>query len=510
MRISLVPLLFLITPAAAQLGSGVRGTNYLADTYACGNLLLQFQPNDAPVPGTYVASVVEDELARIAAAGFTSVRVFGSFHGWLLDRDGHARGLADFLDRCARHGLKVSFILWNGFGGSELEAVLRSHAFDPRARAHPELLVVPREGESLERDGAPVRAMGFHAAPGNRLLGEHRSAGTHPHPQLYVEWVVDVTAAFRARPGLLLCYDLFNESEVAVGSGATHEAIRELAAVTALVLRALDPGAPIVMGEATIDGAIEAFDRLRADYGVTLSALTFHCYAEPPMFADTIARARREAERRGVPALVTEFHMPASQGGLDLLLWSLHSEAVGGQMWGYLEDRLIQAFTPLPEPAWVANSGVLRRSAPDLFPVKNQAYERAVRDWCAFREPAVRPLRLEASALHPGEGPAAILRIDLAGPDLPLLLLASPLRTEGEHLLLPGVGVLAHRGALADLAVVPLPPPGLPGRTIRIVVPDATPLRGHAVVLQALMGYDGLAGWEAHAPQLTAPVTVGF
>jgi len=510
MRSALPTLFLLISPAAAQLGAEVRGTNYLADTYACGNLLLQFQPNDAPFPGTYVASVVEEELARIAAAGFTSVRVFGSFHGWLLDRDGHARGLADFLDRCARHRLRVSFILWNGFGGSALETVLRSPGFDPRARTHPELLLVPAESESLHRDGEPVRAHGFHATPGNRLLGERRSVLDHPHPQLYLEWLVDVTREFRVRSGRLLCYDLFNEAEVAAAAGAAPEAIRELEAVTALALRVLDPDAPIVAGNATIDGAIETFDRLRADYGVSLSALSFHCYAEPPSFETTIARARREAALRGVPALVSEFHMPASQGGLDLLLTFLHRENLGGQMWGYLEDRLIHAFSPLPEPCWVANSGVLRRSAPGLFPVKNQAYERAVRDWCAFLDPAARPLRLEAAALLPGDGPGAVVRIDLAGPALPVLLLVSPGRKEGPHLLLPGVGVLAHRGPLADLTAVPLPPPGEPGRTIRIVIPDATPLRGHEVVLQALMGYDAIGAWESLAPQLTAPVKLSF
>jgi hypothetical protein len=513
--------------------SDVRGTNYVIGTATAQNNV-QMWLDPGLNNGTFDAAIVDQELGLLAAHGINSVRIFGSFFAHAADRTEYVGNVRTVLAACRKHGLYVTFVLWDVFGLDGLELPILAATLQGGNIGAQIIQLVDRE-MALLRQNQPTLPTGWggtwFASPGNDFLVTRQDPKTWPPLFLAMAdaYLDDVAWLFqRDFPDTFLSYDFVNEPDnltflKLVNPATMVHITAQLSTYSLDRIAKIHAKARFTMGTADAFMGVQLHRKLLSLKNRGFDYLSYHDYLTGQGFTERAlhAAALGLLEKREV--VCSEFFTAARQGQLPILLASLDRAGIGGQMWGAVEDRIFvvrydQAFGRVfpnnPSRWWVRDTGVFRPVADSRSPTswrydaKNPVFARALRVWAA-QETAV-PLTWPTLAWTiplPNVDPR-IIKLTVEGPaGLPVKLLV------GNGLLqrtqFPGFSIaLLDGAALAQVPIGWTQPTNLPGigRVSIITRLPSADVMGRLQV-QAVLGNDyDLMSWEAASQTLATDV----
>ncbi len=512
--------------------SDVRGTNWVVNAGRSDNNV-QMWLDPGPDGGFFDLPLVQQELTTIAAAGLNSIRLFGSYYAWLTNRTAYLTNLAAVLAECRRHGLFVTFVVWDCFGIDGLgDAAYR--ASGPPGAA----IVAVVDADRLawkQRNPTLPAAMGgtWFAAPGMKYLAEKGSPSNwstrrRADADRYLD---DHANAFRwGFPDVFLSYDVINEPDNLTLVGPSRlDAVRiagDLTTYSMKRIHALHPGARFTIGTASPSFCAAVHRAIRSAIPGGLSYLTFHDYSPDEAFVANVASAVGVGQAEQLEVVCSEFFTAARQGQLPHLLETLTAAGVGAQMWSAVQDRIFVvrypelmsvAYPSTPTKWWVHDTGVYART-PDTnqptgyrYTVKNPTFATALRDWTARRTPVVMRWARLAATTQPPVGAHPTARVVVRGPvgyPVTLSIAANGLT----QVPAPGLGrrvIVDSRPNVRWLGTLaPTTTPGVGELTATIRLPRRPTKTGFT--LQAIVGddYDPRTWERARRTQLTRAVVV--
>ena len=346
-----------------------RGMNYLPATTRALDNATALLPYDNPngLTGSYSQGQIDQELQYIASHGLNTVRVFPSFYGYLVDRVAYMNSLRDLASSCTRHGLYITYVVWNvvalsapPYAGGPPEVWQDLQGTDPHAATNAVLYQ-----SLMDRNQAMSQLFGhlvppwaphhysIHAEPGHELFQNHGGDPLNwpndlkPRVDAYLDAVATFFATDPIGQAAFASYDLLNEPNTL---GPMHEtAYLEFIRYTKMRLDQNHPGATCTVGWATSDPMLEQTDqRLRTQFGVEQTYLSSHSYARPERFEEICADRARYAATQSKDFVLSEFHrVDITSGVLEYQLSSLVRHGLGGQAWGLIQSN---GWLPGPTP----------------------------------------------------------------------------------------------------------------------------------------------------------------
>jgi hypothetical protein len=324
--------------------------------------------------GFFQRSHCEQEIQVLAAHGINSIRMVGSFWGWLADRDAYLDCLRQLARVCADSGVVITYALWNStpWGHGAVESPLVSWVGGnipvPVPRRNPGLLswMFDRGNEfsQLRRSLAGTGPIPWdeeditqYPSPGPDWLWD---VGGHTVwnslaallrvrlLDLVTEYMIETCKVFTPeRLGQALgSIDLYNEPDALFlpeGSAAmlrippvfsflkyVHDLVREIL-----------PDALCTVGWAGVTaagGSVNLNQHLKT-YGVGVDYYSFHSYADRSGFPVDLATAQALMPDPGVPLVCSEFWKSDFRGHLASHFQALAGRGMGGQMWGFLQHN---------------------------------------------------------------------------------------------------------------------------------------------------------------------------
>lgn len=501
----------------------LRGTNYVVTTATARNNV-QMWLNPGPLNGYFNIAIVDQEIGFLAAHGLNSVRVFGSFYAYVIDRTEYLTNLRRLLKSCRKHGIYVTFIVWDVFGLDGLEVpVLASSmmAGNPSARI---IQIVNAEMANLAKT-QPTLPSGWggswFASPGNHFLVTHQDPTYWPSAmKTYADdYMDDIANVFdKEFKDTFLSYDLVNEPDnlnflTPVNTPVMLHIVVKVAAYSMQRILKNHSTAKFTIGSASAFLGISMNRKLKSGSNRGMDYLTYHDYHTGYGFDLRAYHARALGDLEQLEVVCSECFTAARQGHLQHLLGSLDIAGVGGQIWGAIQDRIFvvrydQAFYRLypgnPTRWWVNDTGVFKPVADSKqstgwrYEAKNKAFARALSVW-ANQETSTwnRWPELEIIPILPNYDPQ-IYRVTIRGPlGLPAQLLISGIGTTQTEF--PGLGIHVLDGTGVTTInmgrLLPTQTPGL-GR-ISIVTRIPANMLAASLQIQALLGNDyDLRNWE--------------
>lgn len=352
----------------------IRGTNYIPATSTSDNNIEMWLPRTTAA-GTFDALLVDEELRELAGHGLNSIRVFGSFYAFTANPVDYERDLRALLDACRRHGLRVTFVVWDTFGRDGPVA-----AFDqaPGSPGPAIMACVARERQALRQRYAtlPTGMGGFwFASPGRAYHAAHPSpASWDPVLAASADRYLDLLAVVFGGPyaDVFHAYDLYNEPEnLLLVPGMSHPTLVQISAdlcqYTLARLGRRQAALAYTVGCAFISTCFDIDFELQRRSLPPLNYLSYHNYAEPALAMHNAALARYYGIVSGRDVVCSEFHQAARQGGIWALLHALQRLKIGGQIWSFIQDRVFVVEFPELAPllggrnhCWFHESGLIR------------------------------------------------------------------------------------------------------------------------------------------------------
>lgn len=511
----------------------LRGTNYVV-TSATARNNVQMWLNPGPLNGYFDAAVVDQEIGFLAAHGLNTVRVFGSFYAYVINRTEYLTNLKIFLKSCRTHGIYVTFIVWDVFGLDGLEVPVLSSSMmagNPSTRI---IQILGTEMANLARN-QPTLPPGWggiwFASPGNQFLITHQDptywpAAMKAQADAYMD---DIAIVFNKEyKDTFLSYDLVNEPDnliylTSVNKPVMLHIVVKLSAYSMQRILKVHSTAKFTIGSASAYLGITMNQKLKSSNHRGMDYLTYHDYQTGYGFDLRALHARALANLEQLEVVCSECFTAARQGHLHHILGSLDAAGVGGQIWGAIQDRIFvvrydQAFYRLypanPTRWWVNDTGVFKPVADSKQPTgwryeaKNKAFARALSVW-ANQETSTwnQWPELKIVSLLPNLDPQ-IYRVTIRGPlGLPAQLLISGAGTTQTEF--PGLGIQVLDGTgVNTIFMGKLLPTQSPGQgQISIVTRIPANMLATSLQVQALLGNDyDLRNWEKATQTLATSI----
>lgn len=245
---------------------------------------------------------IERELGWAADLGFNTVRVFLHDLAWTTDHDGLLERLDHVLGLCARHGIGMMPVLFDG--------VWRSHA-----AAGPQPAPVPGVHNSQ-----------WLQSPTSALVVEPRA---WPRLERYVGAVID---AFRADDRVVI-WDLYNEPG---NEGMLLNSLPFAEQVFGWA-RAVAPTQPMTMGVWRYDGRVDALNEMQL---ANSDIVSFHTYDPLERTAELVD----ELAGQGRPMVCTEYMARTAGSRFETHLPFFRERNVGAVHWGLVSGRTNTVF----------------------------------------------------------------------------------------------------------------------------------------------------------------------
>jgi len=513
----------------------IRGTNYVVATATARNNV-QMWLDPGAWNGTFDRRIVDQEVALLAANGLNSIRVFGSFHAYVIDRGQYLANLQHLLVSCANHKIWVTFVLWDVFGADGLELpALTQHLVGHNLAQR--MLGVLNQAMTQVQAGQPTLPAGWggtwFSSPGNAYLI------SHPDPAVWSPvlksladaYLDDVARLFQnAHAGVFLSYDVLNEPEnlrllAYVRNDTLTRIVARLGAYCMGRILKIQAGAKFTVGHTDpfLGSLVNRELKKLAPRGIDY--LSYHDYFLGNGFDVRAFHAAAIGALESLEVVCSECFMAARQGHLQMLLAALDAAGVGGQIWGAIQDRIFvvrydgafqRVYPGNPTQWWVHDSGVFRPVADAKQPtgwrydVKNAVFARALTLWGRNQAPMLEQWpALLVTRPQPNVDPDRY-KLTVQGPvGLPVTLLIGG--RQGSTTRFPGFGIPVLDG------------PGLSTVFIGWTQPSTTPNLGEvslvvrippvslpwSLPVQALLGNDyGLIHWEQMSRTVATPIVL--
>ena len=252
------------------------------------------------MPYCFDTTFIARELDLAEDIGFNCLRVVLPFVVWEHDPDAFKSRLADFLEVCDNHRLKVMFTLFDdcAFGSDE-------RTMNPSYGRQPEVL----EG---------WYANGWSASPGHDMV---RDTGTYPRLEKYVK---DVINTFKDDPRVWV-WDLYNEPT----NSGMGKASLPLAKKVFKWAREIGPSQPLTLAQWNGNSALNEI--IHANSDIT----TFHCYGNAEILKGLI----KDLGVYGRPVINTEWLARQAGSIVSACLPVFREKNVGCMHWGLVNGK---------------------------------------------------------------------------------------------------------------------------------------------------------------------------
>jgi hypothetical protein len=513
----------------------IRGTNYVV-TSATSRNNVQMWLNAGQWSGTFDRRIVEQEIALLARHHLNSIRIFGSFHAYVIDRNQYLTNVKALLAICLKHSIRVTFVLWDMFGLDGLEVPELSHHLIGQNLGTRMLQVIGHrmaQVRVLQPSLPPGMGGTWFSSPGNAYLIAHPDpAGWSPVLKAFADAYLDDVAWLFQRdyPGTFLSYDIANEPENLrlVAYVTTDTLIRIAARLGSYSMgRILKIHAKarytVGLGDAFLGTRVHREMKKIGPRGIDY--LSYHDYYVGHGFDVRAFHAAAVGLTEKLEVVCSECFTAARQGHLQMLLAALDAAGLGGQIWGAIQDRIFvvrydQAFQRVhpgnPSRWWVYDSGVFRPVADTKEPtgwrydVKNDVFARALMFWSRNQAPllGIWP-RLLVTRPKPNVDPD-LYKLTVQGEiGLPVTLLVG--RQQARATRFPGFGIQVLDGPNLQKAFIgwtwPSATPGLGEVSLTVRIPPIA--NAWSLPVQALLGDDySLLQWEKMSRSLATPIVL--
>ncbi len=260
---------------------------------------------------TFDPETIDEELGWAAELGFNSLRVYLHDLLWSQDAEGFCQRIDHFLDIAQRHGIGVTFVLFDG-------------VWDP----FPEI--------GTQRAPKPhVHNSGWMQSPGAEILGEPAQ-----HDALE-PFVTGIVSRYRDDARIHM-WDLFNEPDNPNPSYRRQELPNKREMALALLrktftwARAADPQAPLTAGiwwgDWSSDEKMTDIDRYMTGNSDVIS---FHTYAPIEQARGAVAHLQRFDR----PLVCTEYMARGNGSRFDPHLAFFNQQSVGAYCWGLVSGK---------------------------------------------------------------------------------------------------------------------------------------------------------------------------
>jgi len=246
---------------------------------------------------TYDPNTIDRELGWAEQIGFNTVRVYLHYLVWQEDPNGFKGRMDDFLGICAKHKIRVMFVLfddcWNG---------------NPQLGKQP----APRPG---------VHNSGWVQCPRFNEVGDESK-----YP-VFEKYVNDLLKSF-GKDKRVLIWDLYNEP------GASHKPQMIFPFLKKVVewARQANPSQPMTIG---VWKWVEDFKELN-DFQLSNSdVISFHNYSGLEVMKKDIARYKSF----GRPVVCTEYIARGAGSKFETHLPLMKAENVGAINWGFVYGK---------------------------------------------------------------------------------------------------------------------------------------------------------------------------
>jgi len=252
------------------------------------------------MPYCFDTAFISKELVLAENIGFNCLRVVLPFVVWEHDSDAFKKRLADFLDVCNSHGIKVMFTLFDdcAFGSD-------SRTENPLYGKQPEVL-------------RGWYANGWTASPGHDMV---RDPETWPRLERYVK---DVINTFKDDPRVWV-WDLYNEPN----NGGMGDISLSLVIKVYEWAREVAPSQPLTVAQWSRNGKLNTIIHKNNDI------TTFHSYGNADIVKDLI----EELKSHGRPIINTEWLCRHNGSEVSSCLPVFNEENVGCMLWGLVNGK---------------------------------------------------------------------------------------------------------------------------------------------------------------------------
>ena len=263
--------------------AAIRGANYVPS----------FASTSVGAWKDYDPGRIDRELGYAQRLGLNSVRVFLQYVTYEHDPAGFLDKVEDFVGRCDRRGIRPLFVLFDSCFGDE---------------------------PSMEKAASPL----WVNNPGFSRLGEK---GVE-------RYVRDVVGRFRGDPRVL-GWDVMNEPMADFNhvTRAERDAIWAFVDRFCRLVKEIDPGHPITVGEAVVEYIPKTLDRV--DF------ISVHSYeADPRNFLKDLDLARHYGRASGKPVVVTECGNPGAGQTYEMVFEVLEAKKLGFYFWELMIEKM--------------------------------------------------------------------------------------------------------------------------------------------------------------------------
>lgn len=365
-------------PAPTMNFEQLRGCNYLpfASTSHCLHLAWVSLANPTagrPTKPTSVssggdgffwASHLRDELNVLQGVGFNTIRLWGSFLGYLVNPTQYIANLKVIAQECNSRGIGISYVLFNqvpaGFataGGSAL-SIASGVGYSPNAILY-----------SLWTLSDAWQSLGLGAGTPQNMPSGEQDLNHWPEPMTEAEWAaagrygewsnttfqglvgqyVRAIADFFANDADgMTAYrstDLYNEVNLAFGNATAKAALLDFMTKVAAVMAEIQPAFCPTIGwagnpqqfieEMSLLGFVPAYSSSHA-YAYTATDNEFQTIGG--IFAGTATQAATGPSGASIPSVMTEFYVvPENSGQMSRYFSALAGH--GGQSWCYIQNN---------------------------------------------------------------------------------------------------------------------------------------------------------------------------
>lgn len=249
---------------------------------------------------TWSPALIDKELSWAEGLGFNTLRVFLSSLVWENDRDGFIARIHEFLNICAKHGIRPHFVFFDDCWNAESHYGKQD---DPKPGVH---------------------NSGWVRDPATSLRDD--TVTLYPRLQAYM---TDVISTY-ADDGRILFWDLYNEPSDLKDSVCTSLALVKKAFEWA---RSCNPSQPLTV--CCWNFSNHDYDELNAFNISNSDIISYHNYGDPEQHK-ALAQSLKMYHR---PVVCTEYMSRTSGSTFEGIMPMLKELNIGAINWGFVKGK---------------------------------------------------------------------------------------------------------------------------------------------------------------------------
>lgn len=358
--------------------SRIRGVNYLPMASVSCNLHLAWLTVDGEYysntnGGLFYEPHFQQEIDVLAGIGFNTVRLWGSFLSWYMDRDDYISNLKKACKYIRAKGMSVMYCLFNAtpagfavYGNDTLDIINASNStFGTTDRTYVRNTIwalseiwntLARTTYSLSANDVYVTHWPEPFTASNMLAAGYYGDWSNTAYQTAIsDYINDIAILFRDdtdASSAHLIYDLWNEANIVYPNATARTYAVDFMVKVARQITTIHPGAQLTVGWA---GAYNAYTTQLVSNGIPLACGSTHgyVYEYPGAAADAqfvsmesnIVQSIQEAISLGLNAIInSEFYvLPENCGQIHRYIDILVRNNTGGTMWCYIRNNAFRA-----------------------------------------------------------------------------------------------------------------------------------------------------------------------